>query len=90
MLKRFGDSVSPYDTERVAKVGLITAEMKQDQAQLTRLAETAVKEGQNEDSLAYFQLARGMAEFRAAISTQPSNGWIEVAPSARRKNRRMP
>ncbi len=65
MLKRFGDSGSPYDTERVAKVGLITPEMKQDQVQLTRLAETAVKEGRTEDSLPYFQLARGMAEFRA-------------------------
>jgi serine/threonine-protein kinase len=65
MLDRFAATVNPSAAERTAKCCLLSPEVVGDRQKVSALAELAVTRGAATAYLAYFQLCRGLSEYRA-------------------------
>jgi eukaryotic-like serine/threonine-protein kinase len=65
MLQRFGQTDEPYVAERTAKVCLVLPDAVADQKLLQQLAKRAVTGTEKHQAYVWFQIAKGMAEFRA-------------------------
>jgi serine/threonine protein kinase/tetratricopeptide (TPR) repeat protein len=66
MLKRFGNSTKPEERDRTAKVcALLPKVAGGDVAQLTRMVDYALASNASAGMLNWFQVAKGMVEFRA-------------------------
>jgi serine/threonine protein kinase/tetratricopeptide (TPR) repeat protein len=66
MLKRFGNSAKPEERDRTAKVcALLPKVAGGDVAQLTRMVDYALASNASASMLNWFQVAKGMVEFRA-------------------------
>ena len=63
-LERFGKTTEPYTADRIAKGCLILPGSGADLATVATMANTAVSEGQHRGALPYFQLCKGLAEYR--------------------------
>jgi eukaryotic-like serine/threonine-protein kinase len=70
MLARFGATTDPSIAERTAKVCLLLALDGADLAAASKLADTAVTIGKDDDWLVYYQFAKGLAEYRQANFAQ--------------------
>jgi tetratricopeptide (TPR) repeat protein len=70
MLGLFGTTNAPPIAERTAKVCLLLPVDGADLAAATKLAETAVTLGKDDSLVAYYQFAKGLAEYRQANYAQ--------------------
>ena len=70
MLARFGTTNDPPIAERTAKVCLLLPLDGADLAAAAKLAETAVTLGKDDAWVAYYQFAKGLAEYRQANFAQ--------------------
>ena len=64
-LKLLADTKAPELAERVAKVCLLEPDSVEDRQLLSRLADRSIKRGAKNNLLPWFELAKGMAEYRA-------------------------
>jgi tetratricopeptide (TPR) repeat protein len=65
MLERFGDTKDHFIADRTGKTCLLLAEVGGDPTQLSELVDRALASGGPPDNLHWFQMAKGMAEYRA-------------------------
>ena len=78
MLARFGTTNDPAIAERTAKACLLLPLDGADLAAAAKLAETAVTLGKDDPSVAYYQFAKGLAEYRQANFAQAVE-WTQKA-----------
>jgi serine/threonine protein kinase len=64
-IEQFSGTTDPTTAERVAKACLLTPPPPADLPRIIALADTAVTRGKDHEWLFYFQMARGMAAYRA-------------------------
>lgn len=65
MLRRFGNSAKPEERDRTAKVCALTPTLVGDIDQLTKMVDYALASNSSAAFLRWFQLAKGIVEFRA-------------------------
>jgi WD40 repeat protein/serine/threonine protein kinase len=75
VLARFGQTQDPVTAERMAKDCLILP-LPEQIAPAARLAHTALTSGTNHPYLVYFQLAKGLAEYRQG-NLESAKEWIQ-------------
>jgi WD40 repeat protein/serine/threonine protein kinase/tetratricopeptide (TPR) repeat protein len=75
ILRRFGQTDDPVTAERTAKVCLLLPPADEDQELVQRLARRAVTGTEKHAYYDFFQLAKGMAEYRAGHFEQ-STEWL--------------
>ena len=63
-LERFGKTTEPYTAERIAKCCLILPGSGANLVTVAIMADTAVTEGEHSGALPWFQLCKGLAEYR--------------------------
>jgi hypothetical protein len=63
-LERFGNTTNAYIADRIAKDCLILPSSVANLEVVAKMAELAVTTGTNESALAWFQMCRGLAEYR--------------------------
>jgi tetratricopeptide (TPR) repeat protein len=78
MLARFGTTNTPPIAERTAKVCLLLPLNGADLAAASNLAETALTLGKDDPRAAYYQFAKGLAEYRKANFAQAAE-WTQKA-----------
>jgi tetratricopeptide (TPR) repeat protein len=81
LLRRFGQTDDPVTAERTAKVCLLLPPADEDQTLVQRLAQLAVKGNGKHAYYGFFQLAKGMAEYRAGHFEQ-SMEWLRGSQKA--------
>jgi WD40 repeat protein/tetratricopeptide (TPR) repeat protein len=75
VLKHFGDTKDPYIAERTAKACLLLPDVMENPQKVSELADLAVASPPNHPALAWFCVAKGLAEYRAGRHTEAAD-WM--------------
>jgi tetratricopeptide (TPR) repeat protein len=75
MLRRFGSTDDPCVAERTAKTCLLVPDAVADKDTVQQLAQRAVTGTQESELIGFFQLTKGMAEYRAG-RPEPALHWL--------------
>ena len=77
-LERFGNTTEPYTAERISKDCLILASSGADLGLLGKMTDVAVGANTNQRDLAWFQLVKGLFEYRCGNFARAKD-WAEQA-----------
>jgi WD40 repeat protein/tetratricopeptide (TPR) repeat protein len=89
MVQRFGDTEALQIGERMVKACALLPDSRVDPRQFLRIADRVVKAGANSPLLPYFELIKGMAEYRAGRWARAAV-WLQKSPQFSNWNRNLP